>query len=215
MNASDKTGLREKNRNKRYQSIIKTAERLFASFGLENVKMQAVADEEGIGVATLFRYFSKKEKLIVAVATSIMEEELFQFQRIANEPHNAYEKFSKIFDYLMESITHPSKNSTKFIDAFENYVAISTQSLEDIVIYDEVREEIYVLLLKIMQEGEVDGSIRKGINIKETMISFINSFGLFSRKLALMKSVNYYDLEVNPKRQLEIMKELFLSHIKA
>lgn len=118
MNASNKTGLRENNRNKRYQSIIKTAERLFANFGLENVKMQVIADEEGVGVATLFRYFPKKDKLIVAVATSIMKEELFQFQRIANEPINAYEKFSKIFNYLAESVTHPSKNSTKFIDAF-------------------------------------------------------------------------------------------------
>lgn len=215
MNASNKTGLRENNRNKRYQSIIKTAERLFANFGLENVKMQVIADEEGVGVATLFRYFPKKDKLIVAVATSIMKEELFQFQRIANEPINAYEKFSKIFNYLAESVTHPSKNSTKFIDAFENYVAISAEPLEDIVIYDEVREEIYVLMLRIMQEGELDGSIRKEINIKETMISFINSFGLFSRKLALMKSVNYYDIEVSPKRQLQIIKELFLSHIKS
>ncbi|SOC41430.1 TetR/AcrR family transcriptional regulator [Ureibacillus acetophenoni] len=215
MDLSNKTGLREKNRNKRYQSIVNTAEGLFANFGLENVKMQAIADEEGIGIATLFRYFPKKDKLIVAVATSIMDEELFQFQRIADEPINAYEKFSKIFDYLEESVTQPSINSSRFIDAFENYVATSAQSLEDIELYDEVREEIYVLMLSIMQEGELDGSIRKDINIKETLITFINSFGLFSRKLALMKLVNYYDLEVSPKRQLEIMKELYLSHIKA
>ena len=214
MDDSNKTGLREKNRNQRYQSIVKTAERLFADSGLENVKMQVIADEEGIGIATLFRYFPKKDKLIVAVATSIMEEELYQFQRIANEPNSAFEKFSKIYDYLMESVTHPSKNSTKFIDAFENYVAISKEPLEDIVLYDEVREEIYVLLLRLMQEGELDGSIRKDINIKETMISLINSFGLFARKLALMKSVNYYDVEVKPKRQLQIMKKLYLSHIK-
>lgn len=215
MNPSNKAGLREKNRNKRYQSIIKTAERLFANFGLENVKMQVIADEEGIGIATLFRYFPKKDKLIIAVATSIMEEELFQFQRIAKEPNNAYEKFSKILDYLEESVTHPSINSSRFIDAFENYVATSVEPLEDIDIYDEVREEIYVLVLEVLKEGELDGSLRKDINIKETMISFINSFGLFSRKLALMKLVNYYDLEVTPKRQLEIMKELYLSHIKA
>lgn len=214
MDASNKTGLREKNRNKRYQSIVQTAERLFAESGLENVKMQNIADEEGIGVATLFRYFPRKDKLIVAVAASIMEEELYQFQLIINNTENAYKKFENIFNFLSQIVTHASKNSTKFIDAFENYVAISKEPLEDIDLYDAVREEIYILMSTLIQEGSRDGSIRKDINIKETLISFINNFGLFSRKLALMKAVNYYDVEVEPRRQLEIMKDLYLSHIK-
>ncbi|GLO64581.1 TetR/AcrR family transcriptional regulator [Oceanobacillus kimchii] len=215
MDASNKTGLREKNRNKRYLSIVQTAERLFAESGLENVKMQNIADEEGIGVATLFRYFPRKDKLIVAVATSIMEEELYQFQLIINNTENAYKKFEKVFDFLSQIVTHASKNSTKFIDSFENYVAISKEPLEDIDLYDAVREEIYILMSTLIQEGSRDGSIRNNLNIKETMISFINNFGLFARKLALMKAVNYYDVEVEPRRQLEIMKDLYLSHIKA
>lgn len=215
MDASNKTGLREKNKNKRYQSIVKTAERLFAESGLENIKMQNIADEEGIGVATLFRYFPRKDKLIVAVATSIMEEELYQFQLIINNGENAYKKIEQIFNFLSQIVTHASKNSTTFIDAFENYVAISKEPLEDIGLYDAVREKIYILMSTLIQEGSSDGSIRKDIDIKETMISFINNFGLFARKLALMKAVNYYDVEVEPRRQLEIMKELYLSHIKA
>ncbi|MFS0749320.1 TetR/AcrR family transcriptional regulator [Oceanobacillus sp. 1P07AA] len=215
MDASNKTGLREKNRNKRYQSIVETAKRLFAESGLENIKMQNIADEEGIGVATLFRYFPRKDKLIVAVATSIMEEELYQFQLIINDTENAYKKLERIFDFLSQIVTHSSKDSTKFIDAFENYVAISKEPLEDIVLYDSVREEIYILMSALIREGESDDSIRDDIDIKETMISFVNNFGLFARKLALMKAVNYYDVEVEPRRQLEIMKDLYLSHIKA
>ncbi|MFN3633241.1 helix-turn-helix domain-containing protein, partial [Exiguobacterium profundum] len=59
---------RQQNKEERVQLIIQEAERLFIENGFEKVQMQDIADAAGIGVATLFRYFPKKDQLIVAAA---------------------------------------------------------------------------------------------------------------------------------------------------
>lgn len=56
-------GLRETNKERRRAGIIKTAEELFVQKGFSSVHMQEIADAESIGIATLFRYFPKKNNL--------------------------------------------------------------------------------------------------------------------------------------------------------
>ena len=52
---------RAQQKQQRYQSIIATAKELFLERGVENIQMQDIATAAEIGIATLFRYFPKKE----------------------------------------------------------------------------------------------------------------------------------------------------------
>ena len=51
------------------QHILETAYRLFSERGIERVTMQDVAEAGGVGTATVFRYFTTKLALVVAVGT--------------------------------------------------------------------------------------------------------------------------------------------------
>lgn len=50
------------------QRILETGFRVFAERTIEKVKMTDVADVAGIGVATVYRHFTNKPRLVVAVS---------------------------------------------------------------------------------------------------------------------------------------------------
>lgn len=71
---------RQQNKEERLNWIIHQAEVLFLKDGFKRVQMQDIADASGIGVATLFRYFSRKDQLIVATAIYNLKPTLQAFE---------------------------------------------------------------------------------------------------------------------------------------
>ena len=57
----------EKERKERNELILNSAYKLFVEKKIEAVSMQMVADDAGIGVATVFRYYANKQDLVMAV----------------------------------------------------------------------------------------------------------------------------------------------------
>ena len=56
---------------RRRKQLIETGFRLFSEEGIENVTLQRVADEAGVGIATLYKYYLNKERLVIAISKSI------------------------------------------------------------------------------------------------------------------------------------------------
>jgi len=56
---------------RRRRQLIETGFRLFSEYGIENVTLQRVADEAGVGIATLYKYYLNKERLVIAISKSI------------------------------------------------------------------------------------------------------------------------------------------------
>lgn len=56
---------------RRRKQLIETGFRLFSEYGIENVTLQRVADEAGVGIATLYKYYLNKERLVIAISKSI------------------------------------------------------------------------------------------------------------------------------------------------
>ena len=56
---------------RRRKQLIETGFRLFSEEGIENVTLQRVADEAGVGIATLYKYYLNKERLVIVISKSI------------------------------------------------------------------------------------------------------------------------------------------------
>lgn len=56
---------------RRRKQLIETGFRLFSEERIENVTLQRVADEAGVGIATLYKYYLNKERLVIAISKSI------------------------------------------------------------------------------------------------------------------------------------------------
>lgn len=205
---------RQEGKNKRMKSIIDAAGKVFSQKGFEKTTMQDIANEENIGVATVFRYFPKKDDLIVAVAVNILEGYLSFFQSVAAADGTSLEKIERLFDYFISDIEPENLASTQLLETFESYASTSLKELEDYTAYVKVREDILNTLSLIIEEGRLDGSIRSDQSIGDELAAIINAFGLFSRKLSLFKQIPFLNDKVAPIDQLAIIKEIFLEYIR-
>ncbi|QAY66667.1 TetR/AcrR family transcriptional regulator [Paenibacillus protaetiae] len=205
-------GVREKKKNARYKSIVLQAERLFLENGLDHVQMQDIADAERIGIATLFRYFPKKDKLIVAVAVANLERHIGKYKELAGASKPAYERLENVLDYLTRE--DHLQSGVKFREAFESYASFAKNPLTDIQDYIETQKEITGIFMEIVEAGITDGSIRADIPVKETVITIINAYGTFCNNIALKSPISYLEEDIATPNQQRILKQMLLSYIR-
>ncbi|WP_256337931.1 TetR/AcrR family transcriptional regulator [Paenibacillus sp. 276b] len=191
------------------------AKNIFASNSFEQATMQDIAKEANLGIATIFRYFPKKEQLIVAVASDIVQTEIEVFSNIVHGSGTCYEKLNHIFDAFIFFQRTEDRSSSKLIEAFECYVALSKEPLEDIDLYRAQYDSLIALFTELAELGKLDGSVRTDINTVNTLLTMIHVFGNFSKKMAMLHGIEAFQLQVDQTEQFQILKRLFLEPLKA
>lgn len=81
--------------------------------------------------------------------------------------------------------------------------------------FNALNRQIWHQYSKIIQNGIEDGSIRSDLPVKETLITLMNSFALFSRKLTMKKNILLLESDLDSDDQLQLLKQIFLDHLKA
>lgn len=200
---------------KRKTSIIAAAEKIFSRQGFDKTTMQEIADADHIGVATLFRYFPKKDKLIVAVAVTILERYITIFQKFADMEGTCLDKIDGLLDFFISQNEPENIVNSQLIEAFESYASLLTEPLDDIAYYNQAQKNISNIFSTIVEEGKTDGSIRPDIPVWETLSSITNAFGIFSRKLSLFENIPLLEADLSPENQLTLLKQIFIEHIRA
>jgi len=195
----------------RLQLILDAAERVFTDKGIEKTTMQDIAKSAGIGIATLFRYFPKKEKLIVAVAVRLLEPIYERFRHIASLPLTSLDKLDRLFDLFIEDHDHPR---IKFMVDFESYASHCTEPLDGIQQFNLLNRRISDEYATVIQGGLEDGSIRTGLPVRETLTTLINAFGLFSKQLSLQKNIMLLESDMESDRQLALLKRIFMDYLR-
>ncbi|MNZ87730.1 HTH-type transcriptional repressor KstR2 [compost metagenome] len=203
---------RSDSKQQRLHTILEAAEHVFTQKGIDKTTMQDIAHSANIGIATLFRYFPKKEKLIVAVANKLMEPMLYQFQAIADLPISCLEQLERLFDFFIED---HHNSSIKFMVDFESYASHSLEPIEDIHAFNALSRSISQQYARIIENGIKDGSIRADLPIEEVLITVVNTFGLFSKKLSLHNNILLFESELDSDHQLRLLKKLMLDYLKA
>ncbi|EFM10017.1 transcriptional regulator, TetR family [Paenibacillus curdlanolyticus YK9] len=201
-------------RHNRTRHIIEAAERVFTIKGIENTTMQDVAREANLGVATVFRFFPRKDKLIVAVVTSNLQQVLHAFQSIAAMSVSCLDKIELLFDHSISLLHNQDSSNVKLMENFENYAAHYTEPLEDIEAFNAVYREISSVFSSVITQGVQDGSIRPDLPIPETLTTVMNTFSMFARKLSLQKNILLFEQDVPPENQLAILKQILMSYLR-
>ncbi|WP_336773615.1 TetR/AcrR family transcriptional regulator [Paenibacillus sp. MMO-58] len=205
----------EKERNdgkqQRQLAILDAAESEFIRRGIEKTTMQHIADAANIGIATLFRYFPKKEKLIVAVATMLLQPIHDAFMATAALPLTCLDKLERLFDFLIEE---HNRASAKFMVDFDSYAAHSQEPVEDMETFVALHRRISLHFAAIVQSGIEDRSVRPDLQIKETLTTIMNTFGHFSRQLSLQNNILLFESDLESRPQLLILKGMFLEYVK-
>jgi len=205
---------RNDGKQQRAKDIADAAERVFVQKGIEKTTMQDIAKEANIGIATLFRYYPKKEKLVVAVATRLTETILQDFLEVAAMPATGLEKIEKLMDNFILKYRDPDNPSIKFMEDFESYAAHFPEPLDDMESFNEIYRSVSRAFNTIVRQGMTDGSIRPDLPIAETLTTVINVFGIFSRKLSLQNNILTFVSDLKSDAQLAILKKMMLAYLK-
>lgn len=206
---------RRQNKVVRKDSILNAAKVLFEEKGIDNTTMQDIANEAGLGVATVFRLFSKKEKIVVAVAAEGLKEILAVFQKAAALDLSALDKIEVLMNNFIDQLKNKEGDYIGILEDFDTYSSRLHEPIEDIEQFKQVYKKISGTFSSIVEEGKKDGSIRKDINIDASLITLINTFAVFAKKLTIQKSVFFIELDIEPEIQLEVLRQIIIDYLKA
>ncbi len=142
----------------------------------------------------------------------MLEPMLDYFMYVADLPLTCLEKIEMLFDFFIQDQNHLS---IIFMVNFESYAAHLNEPVEDVLDFNALNRKIWHEYSRIIQNGVEDGSIRAGLPVKETLITLMNSFALFSRKLTMKKNILLLESDLDSDKQLVLLKQIFLDHLKA
>ncbi len=205
---------REQQKQQRRQNIIQIAKDLFLEQGVQTVQMQDVATASGIGIATLFRYFPKKEYLMIAATNAITDEMATDIGQIIEKSITAYEKIEQILEYYMGIMKDPQLRLAKYFDSFDLYEKTAEESPEQYAEYLSARSNLARVLLKISEQGKQDGSLRPGIDLDVFVMTMVQNFSIFTYKSSLTKHDTNLSTLLSADKQLLMMKDVFLRYIQ-
>jgi len=205
---------REQQKLQRRQNIITIAKDLFLEQGVQTIQMQDVATAADIGIATLFRYFPKKEYLMIAATNAITYEMATDIRQITEQTVTAYEKIEQILEYYMGITKDPQLRLAKYFESFDLYEKIAEESPEQYAEYLSARSKLAGILLTVGEQGKQDGSLRSDVDLDVFVMTMVQNFSIFTYKSSLTKHDTNLSTLLSSDKQLAMMKDVFLRYIQ-
>ena len=203
------------NKERRTKAIIDAAEKLLIESSWDSVQMQDIADEAEVGVATLFRYFPKKQMLIIAVANQILSEELDFYCSINRQNNTGLQKVESIFQRVNRLGQAETLKKSKFIDIFESNIGELENFVTEAEEYFNIRNDISTIVSRIVVDGQDDKTLPSGKGVTDEIMTMINNYSLFARKLALMKNIMSLEKHPGTDVQLKIMHDMYMERLRS
>jgi len=204
---------KEREKQQRREDIIKSAEKVFYSLGLENATMDDVAAEAELSKGTLYLYFKNKEMLHVEVARrAIILLNAFT-SKAAEQKEKTIEKLGQMgLATIQFSKTHPDqmKAIQSLMVKEPGNVELSSGEVQNIVYGDSS----VGMLVQVVEEGIRNKELRS--DIPAPLIAHT----LWMQMMSVIQFVNSEKslieiLELTPEKVFEIHFELVLNGIKS
>lgn len=203
------------NKERRHKAIVDAAEKLLIESSWDSVQMQDIAKEAEVGVATLFRYFPKKQTLIIAVANQILTEELDFYCSINRQNNTGLQKVESIFQRVNRLDQAETLKKSKFIDIFESNIGELENFVTEAEEYFNIRNDISTIVSRIVVDGQADKTLPSGKGVTDEIMTMINNYSLFARKLALMKNIMSLEKHPGTDVQLKIMHDMYMERLRS
>ena len=190
--------------------IVDVATELFLNNSISEITIKDIANKAEIGEATVYRYFSKKQNIVlhsVLKLTTLVFNNYFDL----SDEKNGYEKISCFYNnYLKIYNEHP--NFYKFIAEFDAYM-ISEDALElnryesEINKFNNIFYDAYNLGLK-------DGTVKKQNDIQLFYFSTTHALLELCKKLAVENEILNQDKLIEKSSEIKALIEIFLNSLR-
>jgi AcrR family transcriptional regulator len=200
----------------RKDNIPETAFHLFAERGIEAVTMQEIADAADCGIATLYRYYGTKLKLVIEIAAIKWREyaELVTADYDAKNgtAMNGMEEF-RFFLSLYMDLYQNHKELLKFNFNFDLFVIHEKATAEDMKPYYESVEMFTRKFHVVYEKALKDHTMRT--NIDETQLYFGSMYSMLTTAAKYTYGTVYpVDTVLDYTRALEMQMDMILNYVK-
>ena len=187
--------------------LVDIATDLFISRSIQEVTIKDIAVAAQVGEATIYRYFGKKQTLVVKAAMKLQQEVNAESFKL-DEGKNGFDKI-KIFylSYLQIFDSHPE--FFKFINEFDVFMA--GEEGDEMDSYETVVGQYKTAFMDAYNQGIKDGSIKKQNNIEMFYYSTTHALLELCKKLSIQKAVLNQDNTVEKREQINCLINIILS----
>ncbi|MDD3347316.1 TetR/AcrR family transcriptional regulator [Oscillibacter sp.] len=200
----------------RKDNIPETAFHLFARRGIEAVTMQQIADESDCGIASLYRYYGTKLKLVIEIAAlkwrAYAETVEADYEKQNGAAMNGMEEFAFCLSRYMD-LYQNYKELLKFNFNFDLYVIHEQATKEDMAPYYEsvglFAKKFHVLYEKALN----DHTMRTDID--ETQLYFGSMYAMLTTAAKYSYGTVYpVDSVLDYTSALEMQMRMILDYVK-
>ena len=189
--------------------LVDMATDLFMSRSIQEVTIRDIAVSAQVGEATIYRYFGKKQELVVQAAMKLQGIVSKDYFRL-DEKANGYQKLEAFYlSYL--KIFDQHRDFYKFLSEFDSYMSVENKDVLNP--YENAIDQYKSAFMKAYDEGLKDGSIKEQENIDLFYFSTTHSILELCKKLAL-KAVLNQDLVIEKLGEVRCLIDIVLSVLK-
>lgn len=190
--------------------LVDIATDLFICRSIQDVTIKDIAVSAQVGEATIYRYFGKKQAIVVYAAMKLQKEVNTLYFKLS-EGRTGFEKL-KIFylSYLQIFIHHPE--FYKFINEFDSFISSEDPTSSDVIDpYESVVGQYEKVYMKAYEKGIKDGSVKEQRDISTFYFATTHALLELCKKLSIKAAVLNQDKVIEKQSQVECMIDIVLS----
>lgn len=200
---------KEREKERRINEIIDAAEHVFFEKGVNNATMDDVAEKAELSKGTLYIYFKSKEDLHYTIIIRAMELMTEIFQKHISEKLNGLENLLKIGNAYVEFFE-------KYTNYFNLMMEFHATKIEKVA--EEKKKKLLeddsplILVSKILEQGQHDGSIRNDMVPIEMAIILWSQLSGFLEFISIRKPMMEI-LKINESKIIENQFKVLLNGV--
>lgn len=188
----------------RRTQIIEAALRVFTRMGYQQARMDDIVEESGLSKGALYWYFRNKEDIVIASLNYLLENELQELYKLAQEPGSAESLLRKAIEFIIRDM----ENYEPFIPLVVEFLAMSQHSKKIQTLFNSNYKKFIQGLIPLIQHG-IDQGEFVGANAADMAIAI----GAITEGTALLKlySPKSLDLEKHLRTNTTLLIEGLLT----
>ena len=192
--------------------ILKTAYQLFSEKGIMPVSMQDVAAASGVGRATVFRYFSSKLDLVVAIGAWKWEEYIAAYGASISKDALSGMTAAQYLEFYLDSFLDLYRNHPDILrfnynfNSYLHYEEIDEERKRPYTqIVDELKEKFHGLYARGQRDGTLDTRILEAVMFSSTFHIMLAAVTRYAVGLVYL-----LEKSGDPEGELVLLKDMLL-----
>ncbi len=190
--------------------VVDVATNLFLQDSINTVTIKDIAVAADIGEATIYRYFSNKENIILACVAKVMDEIARNFFKLS-QGKTGYEKLSIFYNSFLD-VYKENPDFFFFLKEFDAYIYAS--HVKNLKAYEHDIGQYKIYYSKAYELGLQDGTVRDVKNMDVFYFATTHSILELCKKLSLKRALLNQDKSMKKTAEIQCLIKLILEGLK-